>query len=79
MHMYYFTLSGPMDQARYDFLVARGIFTHEEADELAKQPGSPPAIVYAWAVHVVKTAFGSAPQVSYRVLRIQASCASTRA
>ena len=62
MHIYYFILSGPMDRSRFDAMVARGIFTTEEADILMQQhPGSVPHVVYAWAIHIVKNSSTGAP------------------
>jgi len=53
MHVYYFLLSGPMNDEKWGKLVSRGMLTEEEVAALQLQ-GSPGVVLYAWCVDILK-------------------------
>lgn len=53
MHIYYFLVSGPMDDEKWDKLLIRGMLTEEEIKQLKAQ-GSPGVVLYSWCVDIMK-------------------------
>lgn len=63
MHIYYFLLSGPLDDDKWSFLQRRGLMTTEEIKALQRQ-GSPAVVVYSWALKVMRSALASGDATS---------------
>jgi len=53
LHIYYFLMSGPMNDEKWGKMLARGLLTGEEIEKLKLQ-GNPGVIIYCWALHILK-------------------------
>ena len=72
MHIYYYLMSGPLDESRWTALKAQGLLSEPEVALLQKQ-GSPGVVLYRWACQII-IKYAQSPNASTAMELAMESC-----